>query len=70
MQRFLSIGKKANTERLKCECQIQVLRNTPTHTTAQLDLIKHEIRAANRKVDKQGMVSAHMGVILRGLHAN
>jgi len=33
-------------------------------------LIKHEIRAANRKVDTQGMVSAHMGVILHGLQAN
>lgn len=37
LPRFLSIGKKAYTERLKWKCQIQVLRNTPTHTTAQLD---------------------------------
>lgn len=61
---------KAEAERLQYKRQIQVFRNTPTRTTPLASLIKHEIRAANRNAATHGMVSAHVGVILRVYHDN
>lgn len=64
------LAKRTKADRPKIEMSNPgFAQYTYTHH-ASASLIKHELKAANRKADTQGMVSAHMGVILRVSHAN